>query len=144
MGSDPQRSRKTGQGLLMTRFTAIALTAMLAATAAGAQTGAVEIVDGDTVKVGGISWRLQGYDTPEIYYARCNAERQAGELATRELAALIRKAKTVRLVPAGRLDRYQRRLGRLYIDGRDVADIMVQRGLARRYNGRGPRQGSCP
>jgi endonuclease YncB( thermonuclease family) len=128
----------------MTRFSAIALTAMLLATAAEAQTGGVEIVDGDTVKIGGISWRLQGYDTPETYYAKCRAERQAGELATRELAALIRKAKTFRLVPDGGLDRYQRRLGRLYIDGRDVADIMVQRGLARRYNGRGRRQGWCP
>jgi endonuclease YncB( thermonuclease family) len=64
-------------------------------------------------------------------------------LATGELAALIRKAKTVRIVPGGGGDRYQRRLGRLLIDGRDVADLMVARGLARRYSGRGPRQGWC-
>jgi hypothetical protein len=33
------------------------------------------------------------------------------------LQALIRNARTVRVVPSGGIDRYQRRLGRLYIDG---------------------------
>jgi endonuclease YncB( thermonuclease family) len=127
----------------MTRAKLAIAFAMLMATAAAAQTGAIEVVDGDTVKINGVSWRLQGYDTPETYYAKCQAERQAGELATRELQALIRNAKAVRIVPSGGVDRYRRRLGRLLIDGRNVADIMVGRGLARRYSGRGPREGWC-
>jgi hypothetical protein len=62
--------------------------AMLLATASLAQTGSIEIVDRDTVKVGGVSWRFPGYDTPETYYAQCDAERQAGVLATKGLEAL--------------------------------------------------------
>jgi micrococcal nuclease len=62
--------------------------AMLLATASLAQTGSIEIVDGDTVQVGGVSWRFPGYDTPETYYAQCDAERQAGALAAKGLEAL--------------------------------------------------------
>ena len=48
----------------MTRLTTIALAAMLLAVGAAAQTGSTEVVDGDTVRQGGVSWRLLSYDTP--------------------------------------------------------------------------------
>lgn len=104
----------------------------------------IVVVDGDTIKVDGVSWRLKGFDTPETYFAKCQSEYQAGILAKQELEALIRHGKKVETVTDGREDRYHRVLGRLMIDGRDVAEIMIERGLARRYNGRTKRLGWCP
>lgn len=78
------------------------------------------VVDGDTVNFAGQSIRLVGFDTPETYRAECASERRLGEAATDRL----------------------RDLARLMLDGRDVADIMVGEGLARRYSG-GHRQSWC-
>jgi hypothetical protein len=46
----------------MIRRTAFALAIMLAAVGASAQN--IAVVDGDTIKVDGVSWRLLDYDTP--------------------------------------------------------------------------------
>src|SRR5262245_25180465 len=92
---------------------AFALAVMLAAAAAMAQTGAITVVDGDTVKVDGVSWRLMGFDYPETYYARCVAERERGNAATRRLQQLFAGAKKVDLIVDRHIDRYGRTPGRL-------------------------------
>jgi endonuclease YncB( thermonuclease family) len=80
----------------MIRPMAIALAAIVAVAATAAQTaGDISVVDGHTVKVDGAPWRLQGFDTPETFYARCDAERRLADLATRELARLFAAAKKV-------------------------------------------------
>ena len=42
-------------------------------------------VDGDTIDVDGKRWRLQGFDTPETFYARCTSERLLGQKAKQRL-----------------------------------------------------------
>ena len=96
------------------------------------------VVDGDTVRLAGQAIRLIGFDTPETYRAQCAAERELGEAATDRLA----QASSAQLSNRPRRDQYGRELARLMLDGRDVADIMVREGFARRYTG-GQRQLWC-
>lgn len=100
------------------------------------------VVDGDTVRLAGQAIRLIGFDTPETYRAQCAAERDLGEAATDRLRDLLAQASSAQLTYRPRRDQYGRELARLMLDGRDVADIMVWEGLARRYAG-GQRQLWC-
>jgi endonuclease YncB( thermonuclease family) len=101
-------------------------------------------VDGDTVRAGTVTYRLLGYDTPETIFAKCPAERMLGLKAKERLQELISTSENVRLlVNWRRKDRYGRGLARLMINGRDIADIMVGEGYARRYDGRTKRKGWC-
>lgn len=100
------------------------------------------VVDGDTIKAPyGVTYRVLGYDTPETRFARCDAERRLGLLAARRFETLL-KSGTVRVVETGRIDKYGRTLADVYINHRNVAEIMVKEGLARPYHG-GKRQGWC-
>jgi len=139
----------------MTRHPTIALTIIGAAVAlflvavivlasAAAQVGTIEVVDGDTVRQGGVSWRLMGYDCAETYYARCASERARGDAATRRLQQLLAGAKKVDLIADRQIDRYGRQLGHLRVDGRDVGEVLVREGLCVSYGGRGPRKEWCP
>ncbi|MCT4553406.1 MAG: thermonuclease family protein [Pelagimonas sp.] len=104
------------------------------------------VVDGDTVEgqcheTASMNWRLVGFDTPETYRPKCEAERRAGEHAKNVLTALLRNA--TQIVPRFEgTDRYNRPLVRLELDGVDLAQQMVGRGLARPYSG-GKRQSWC-
>jgi endonuclease YncB( thermonuclease family) len=48
------------------------------ASAALIDPGQIEVVDGDTIRVGSEVIRLVGFDTPETYRARCPSERELG------------------------------------------------------------------
>jgi endonuclease YncB( thermonuclease family) len=65
----------------------------LAATPAVAspiEPGAIEVVDGDTIRAGGRTFRLVGFDTPEMgSRARCEYERTLGAAASRRLRQLV-------------------------------------------------------
>ena len=100
------------------------------------------VVDGDTVTLRGQSIRLVGFDTPETYKAQCAAERNLAHAATDKLRDLLAQASSAQLVYLPRRDQYGRDLARLMLDGRDVADIMIAEGLARRYSG-GQRRSWC-
>lgn len=119
------------------------LTAALLAIAAPAQAERIaRIVDGDTVRAGGETVRLMGYDTPESgSRAQCPAEARLARRATERLRGLAVRGLDLRR--HGR-DRYGRTLAEAFTpDGRPVAQIMVAEGLAHPYNGRGPRGGWC-
>lgn len=68
---------------------------LLAASAAHSQeqststNGPVIIVDGDTLKVDGVTIRLLGIDTPETYRSRCEAELVLGLKAKERLRQLV-------------------------------------------------------
>ena len=100
------------------------------------------VVDGDTVNLAGQPIRLVGFDTPETYRAECASERRLGDAATDRLRDLLTRASSAQLAYLPRRDQYGRDLARLMLDGRDVADIMVGEGFARRYTG-GQRQPWC-
>lgn len=55
---------------------------------------------------------------------------------------LLARSASIRLAYQPDRDRYGRQLARLMVDDRDVADIMVGEGLARRYSG-GQRRSWC-
>src|SRR5262245_63675939 len=48
----------------------------------------VEVLDGDTVRIAGETFRLVGFDAPETYRARCPSERELGNRATFRLRQL--------------------------------------------------------
>ena len=52
--------------------------------------GALIVVDGDTIALDGKRYRLLGFDTPETYHARCQAEYDAGIAASGSRRSLPR------------------------------------------------------
>jgi endonuclease YncB( thermonuclease family) len=97
-------------------------------------------VDGDTLRCGAERVRIVGLDTPEMQ-GRCAAESRLARRAQERLAAL--SAEGVALEAKGR-DRYDRLLAVVRDrDGRDLAAILIREGLARPYDGRGPRASWC-
>lgn len=102
----------------------------------------VSVVDGDTVDALGERWRLtlpgdsaavpRGFDTPETFRPHCEAERALGKAATARLREMVAAGGLV-LCAAGRVDRYGRQLGTLSAGGRNVGDVLLEEGLARRW-----------
>jgi len=98
------------------------------------------IIDGDTFEDldTGDRYRLENIDTPETGgRARCTAERQLGDQATRQARAFITNARSLDVRRTGRVDRYDRIIAFIQIDGRDLGEMMmIAEGLARPWRGR--------
>jgi len=104
----------------------------------------ITVVDGDTLRIGGESYRLVGLDTPETgRNAKCESERTCGEAATQRLREIVaggslnleRVSCACRSGSEGTSACNHGRLcGVLKAQGRDVAEILISEGLARRYN----------
>lgn len=95
------------------------------------------VYDGDTValKCGAekITARLLGFDTAEATSPQCDAEKAHADKATARLRALSGAG---RLTFAGdERDKYQRLLVTMKVDGVDVAQTMIDEGLAVPYAG---------
>jgi endonuclease YncB( thermonuclease family) len=56
---------------------------------ANADRNNVEVLDGDTIRIAGETFRLVGFDTPETYQARCPSESELGNRATFRLRQLV-------------------------------------------------------
>ncbi len=108
-----------------------------------ASTGHIQVVDGDTVRHNGQTFRLVGFNTPESgSNAQCSRERALSAKATDRLQQLLGKGKP-NLQRVGcacdpgtegtRRCNYGRLCGKLTVDGRDVGSILVAEGLARRF-----------
>ena len=89
--------------------------------------GAV-IIDGDTIKLDGVTIRILNIDTPETFRSRCENELILGLAAKERLRELLDSGE-VTFVPQG-LDRYRRTLARVFVDGVDVGDVLVREGHA--------------
>ncbi|UWQ77428.1 thermonuclease family protein [Leisingera sp. M658] len=122
-------------GLLVTIGTA-------SATAGTLRPEQIRVIDGDTIEVDGQSYRLVGYDTPETYFAQCDFELALGTAATERLENLIAGGPLIELKKMPGLDRYNRKLGRLFVGRRNVSEILISENLARPYSG-GRRAGWC-
>ena len=115
------------------------------------------VYDGDTIDVSydalpeplnKLRVRILGIDTPERgSKAKCAKEEAAAENARKFLEQLLDKAKTITVLKS-RWDKYGGRiLGDVQVlyagKSRSVADLMIQSGYARAYNGLGQRSGWC-
>jgi micrococcal nuclease len=78
--------------------------------------------------------RVRGIDTPEIKDKNPRNHKkaqQAKDVATEEL----KKARTIHLYNVNLNDKYGRVLATVFCDGRDLAKILLQRRLAKKYDG---------
>jgi endonuclease YncB( thermonuclease family) len=114
--------------------------ALVLALAAPAAADSVRVIDGDTIVHRGQTIRIMGLDAPEVHH-RCPAEKALAERARARLAELLLDG--FRVEAHGR-DRYGRVLAVVFdARGMNVANVLIVEGLARRYNGRGPRELWC-
>ena len=101
----------------------------------------IEAVDGDTIRIGQETIHIIGYDTPEKYGARCPQEALMAAEATDYLQKLVSdKGKQIDIDRQGR-DKYKRTLAYVFVDGTDVADLMIIHGVAVWYE---CPKGRCP
>ena len=100
------------------------------------------VVDGDTIRYQGVIIRIDGIDAPETHRSKCPSERERGMRATYRLLELV-NAGPFEIVQRGRrdTDKYGRRLRVLERNGRPFGDILIEEGLARRWDG--SRHGWC-
>jgi endonuclease YncB( thermonuclease family) len=107
------------------------------------QSGRIEVIDGDTVRLDGERYRLVGIDAPESGdRARCDDERRRAEAATMRLRVLVASgdARLIRVACAcrpgqegSRYCNYGRLCGSLLVGGRDVGATLISEGLAHPY-----------
>jgi micrococcal nuclease len=112
-------------------------------TLAETEPGEITVIDGDTIRFRGLTIRLIGFDTPETRRAKCPQVRTLGERAKARLEGLVViGGLTLKLAPcACRLGtqgtqacNYGRSCGYLKANGRDVAEILIEDGLARPFH----------
>lgn len=97
------------------------------------------VIDGDTYQDmnTGERVRLENIDTPETGpRARCAAERNLGNRATQQARSFITNARQLDVRRTGRIDRYDRVIAFIEVDGRDLGQMMIAEGLARPWRGR--------
>ncbi len=93
------------------------------------------IVDGDTLRVGGVKIRIADIDTPEVFSPQCAEELALGNRATQRLQVLM-NAGAFELHRVERdEDRYGRKLRVVVRDGHSLGDVLVAEGLARTWDG---------
>ncbi len=100
-------------------------------TVCGKDSAEACVIDGDTLAIGKRRIRLTGFDAPELD-GECEAERQLARVARDELAAWLSLGPFEMdggAAPAR--DRYGRELRAVRRGGEALADIMVERDLAR-------------
>lgn len=92
--------------------------------------GVARAVDGDTFRIGGLDIRLQGIDAPESRQV-CADGWQAGAAASHALAGLL--AAGPPSCEQITTDRYGRTVAICRVNGQDIGEAMVRRGLAWAY-----------
>ena len=116
------------------RFIPAAFAALFVSAADAAPSCHVtKVTDGDTLHMvcdgAKHKVRLLGFDTPEIYSPKCEAEMAMGQEATRLMEALVASGPVTRVTFDGQ-DRYGRDLAWVEVAGRDLTDAMLDSGLA--------------
>jgi micrococcal nuclease len=109
--------------LLLTLLLVIGSPALAQKCARGSLVAEVTYVrDGDTIEVGGLPIRLQGLAAPE-------GNEPGGDEATQAMQALV-YGRELRCDLDGQRT-YDRCVGICYLEGQDISEVMVRRGLAR-------------
>jgi endonuclease YncB( thermonuclease family) len=81
------------------------------------------LIDGDTFAYGTERIRIQGIDAPELS--------ESGGFEASQRLDLLLKEGPVRIVPQA-LDRYGRTVADVYVDDRNVAEVLRSEGYAKR------------
>ncbi len=97
------------------------------------------VVDGDTVSLScktlaATRGRIRGIDAPELFSASCISEAIAAQQAKWALQNLLWSAEKMQITFHGE-DKYRRELITIIADKKNVAEQMMEKGHARRYNG---------
>lgn len=104
---------------------------LLFALANPAWASSLKIIDGDTLILNNVTYRINGIDAPEAGQ-KCTSDRgkqwACGDAAT-NLLYEITNHKDVTCERLG-LDAYKRTIGRCFAGGQDVAQVMVAKGMA--------------
>jgi endonuclease YncB( thermonuclease family) len=113
----------------------IALTIMAAATQAADISGAVRVIDGDTIDIEGTRIRLWGIDAPEMKQTCAGRDGQTYECG-RDSAAVMRELTRDRRVECDQRDRdrYGRIVAVCRIESGEINAAIVRRGWAIDYS----------
>lgn len=108
------------------------------------------IYDADTFRVNIKGWpgivghrmsvRVNGVDAPEMR-GKCQKEKERARKAKQFTVAVLRAGKRIELRNIRR-GKYFRLLADVYVDGKNLAELLIKNGHARPYHG-GHRQGWC-
>lgn len=82
----------------------------------------IHTIDGDTLRMGSERIRLRGIDTPELTEPR-------GPEARQRLDQLLKEG-PIRIVPHGQ-DVYGRTVADVFVNGKNVAEVLKQEGFAK-------------
>lgn len=93
------------------------------------------VVDGDTFWFRRQKIRIADIDAPELSPPRCAEERQKGEAAKRRLLELLNRGPFSMTIGMRDEDRYGRKLRTVTRDGQSLGEVLVDKGLARRWSG---------
>jgi endonuclease YncB( thermonuclease family) len=93
------------------------------------------VIDGDTIRYGGIKIRLEDIDAPEVFSPKCASEARLGQRAAERLLHLMNSGPFQLVSGARDEDRYGRKLRTIERGGRSVGEVLVAEGLARRWEG---------
>jgi endonuclease YncB( thermonuclease family) len=126
----------------MTLLWSMSSSTQLIAPALAKGSGDDRVIDGAAIVAPfGVKYRLMGFDTPEIHFAKCTEEFALGMAAKERLAELLASGE-IRVIESCRTDKYRRTLAHIEVDGRHVGEILIGEGLARPYKG-GKRKRWC-
>lgn len=111
----------------------------------------VQVVNSDTVFADGRAYRLYRVDAPQAN-SICDLERSRAEELKMLVNELVASAQTVEVRPGfnprGRQswpnDHRGTRLARITLDGQDLGDILIARGLAYRWDNHNKRNWCLP
>ena len=95
------------------------------------QPNAACVVDGDTIWFEGEKFRAEEFDAPEMGPPKCKRPAALAKAARSAMLQMLNSGE-VDIERTG-TDRYGRTLARITVDGQSVSDVLISKGLARRY-----------
>ena len=99
------------------------------------------VVDGDTIWFRSEKIRIADIDAPEIFSPHCHNERCIGEASRHRLLELLNSGSFTLVAGWRDTDRFGRKLRTVTRHGKSLGEMLVQEGLARRWNA--PRRDWC-
>ncbi|WP_320202129.1 thermonuclease family protein (plasmid) [Agrobacterium sp. rho-13.3] len=99
------------------------------------------VVDGDTIWFRSEKIRIADIDAPEIFSPHCRDERSIGEASRDRLLELLNGGSFTLVAGWRDTDRFGRKLRTVTRHGRSLGEMLVEEGLARRWNA--PRRNWC-